>query len=106
MNRPLAHILVLIVVGGVVYASIEPTSGQVTIDQARPGPGALTVTVNSQVPNSIPDASVTTVGTGCGLILVESGRPVLGTTIDLATAAIPPRRRVHYGSLPSRSSKR
>ncbi|MCA8941027.1 MAG: hypothetical protein KDB80_00590, partial [Planctomycetes bacterium] len=43
-----------------------PSFGQVGIDQARPGPGGMTVLVDSQVPSGIPTATVTSIGSGCG----------------------------------------
>lgn len=46
--------------------SVAPSAGQVLIDEARLGPGQLTVAVNSRVPSGIPTASVTSIGTGCG----------------------------------------
>jgi hypothetical protein len=45
---------------------VAPSNGQVQIDEARIGPGNLTVAVGSRVPSGIPTADVTTVGTGCG----------------------------------------
>ncbi len=42
-----------------------PSTGVVDIDQARVGPGALTVSVASDIPNGNPTAFHTTVGTGC-----------------------------------------
>jgi len=42
-----------------------PGQSSILIDQARLGPGALTVTVASEVPGGIPTATVTPVGTGC-----------------------------------------
>jgi len=52
---------------------VAPDSGDVVIDQARLGPGALSVTVQSTVPGGL--ASVTTLGAGCGAPV-----PALGTT--------------------------
>ncbi|MCA8941028.1 MAG: hypothetical protein KDB80_00595 [Planctomycetes bacterium] len=44
----------------------SPSFGQVGIDQARPGPGAMTVFVDAQVPSGVPTANITPVGAGCG----------------------------------------
>ena len=46
--------------------SEAPSSGLVSIDQARPGPGAASVDVFSQVPSGIPFATATPIGSGCG----------------------------------------
>ncbi|MGE3174068.1 MAG: hypothetical protein AB7O97_15685 [Planctomycetota bacterium] len=46
--------------------SVAPSFGIVTVDQARPGPGALGIAFNSEVPSGIPSARVQSVGTGCG----------------------------------------
>ncbi|MBM4061276.1 MAG: hypothetical protein FJ265_09325 [Planctomycetes bacterium] len=46
--------------------NIAPGGGGVFLDQARVGPGALTVTVLSRVPGGVPVATATNVGTGCG----------------------------------------
>jgi hypothetical protein len=43
-----------------------PPLGPVSIDQARIGPGALTVVVDPIVPGGFSDASATALGTGCG----------------------------------------
>lgn len=52
--------------------NVAPASGEVVIDQARLGAGALAVNVPTQVPGGL--ASVTTLGPGCG-----SPAPALGT---------------------------
>jgi hypothetical protein len=46
--------------------SAAPSVGQVLIDEARLGPGAIQVAVNSEVPSGIPTARVARVGEGCG----------------------------------------
>jgi hypothetical protein len=46
--------------------NIAPGAGAVFLDEARIGPGALQVTVVSEVPGGVPVASVTSIGTGCG----------------------------------------
>jgi hypothetical protein len=46
--------------------SIAPGAGSMSIDQARPGPGALTVVVQSQVPSGLPFAAKYPVGSSCG----------------------------------------
>ncbi|HEX5053130.1 MAG TPA: hypothetical protein VFZ65_15250 [Planctomycetota bacterium] len=46
--------------------SVAPSFGFVDIDEARVGPGMLSVQVASQVPSGIPAATVQTVGTSCG----------------------------------------
>jgi hypothetical protein len=43
-----------------------PPLGAVTIDEARIGPGALSVTVDPTVPGGLPSATVTSLGVGCG----------------------------------------
>ena len=70
--------------------TVGPSLGVVSIDEARSGPGLPTVSVNSQVPSGIPTALVTRVGTGCGLDLAASARPILNTTLSLTTSTIPP----------------
>lgn len=45
---------------------VAPSTGYVEIDQARPGPGGLTVDVESRVPSGIPTASKQIVGQSCG----------------------------------------
>ena len=55
-----------------------PVAGVVAIDQARPGPGALTVAVNAQVPSG--NAIVSVLGAGCGAplpALTANGLPVI-----------------------------
>lgn len=46
--------------------TIAPSLGVVSIDQARPGPGSLTVAVDGEVPNGLPAARKESVGTSCG----------------------------------------
>jgi hypothetical protein len=46
--------------------SAAPSFGIVNVDQARPGPGAIAVSVASEVPSGIPSARVQTVGSSCG----------------------------------------
>jgi len=46
--------------------SVAPSLGQVLIDEARNGPGALTVGVASEAPNGIPSARVQPIGHSCG----------------------------------------
>lgn len=46
--------------------SIPPGAGNMSIDQARVGPGALTVVVPSEVPSGAPFAGKFSVGTACG----------------------------------------
>jgi hypothetical protein len=53
-----------------------PEAGQVAVDQALTGPGALSIAINSQVPAGL--ASVTTVGPGCG----TPNAPILGTNSE------------------------
>jgi hypothetical protein len=71
-------------------ATVGPAAGAVTIDEARVGPGALTVSVASEVPNGTLSATAISVGSGCfGLALAVSAPPVLGTTVQLTTSGIP-----------------
>jgi len=46
--------------------SIAPGAGAMTIDEARPGPGALSVQIQSQVPSGLLFASKSSVGSPCG----------------------------------------
>ena len=46
--------------------SIAPGAGSVTIDEARPGAGALTVQIASEVPSGLSFANKSSVGTACG----------------------------------------
>ncbi|MCA8974929.1 MAG: hypothetical protein KDC98_09415, partial [Planctomycetes bacterium] len=48
--------------------NIAPSFGSVALDEARVGPGALSVLVSSEVPSGIPAARVNTIGSsaGCG----------------------------------------
>jgi hypothetical protein len=70
-------------------ATVAPTTGTVTIDQARIGAGALSVAVGSDVPNGALSAAVATVGTGCFGLGLTASRPVLGTTAQITTTGIP-----------------
>ncbi|MBM3974072.1 MAG: hypothetical protein FJ301_08235 [Planctomycetes bacterium] len=70
-------------------SNVAPTAGSVVIDQARIGPGALSVTVASDVPNGALSASVATLGTGCFGLGLTATRPVLGTTAQITTTGIP-----------------
>ena len=45
---------------------VAPSQGAVLIDQARVGPGQLSVAVPARVPSGIPSAYVVAVGDGCG----------------------------------------
>jgi hypothetical protein len=69
---------------------VAPSFGVVTIDQARMGPGALSVSINAQVPSGIPSAQVATLGSsvGCGSCtsaLYENFSPA---AFDLANTAM------------------
>jgi hypothetical protein len=46
--------------------SVEPGAGDLTIDQARPGPGALSVAVGSRIPSGLSFAAKVAVGAPCG----------------------------------------
>ncbi len=46
--------------------TVAPSFGRVTIDQARPGPGAPSVDVASEVPSGLPMARKQAVGGSCG----------------------------------------
>ena len=46
--------------------SVPPSFGVVNVDQARPGPGALSVAVTSEVPSGLPSARAQSVGAPCG----------------------------------------
>lgn len=46
--------------------SIPPGAGAMTIDQARPGPGALSVQVGSVVPSGLAFANKASIGSACG----------------------------------------
>lgn len=71
-------------------ATVGPTGGSVTIDQARLGAGALSVAVTNDVPMGSVGATMAAVGSNCfGLSLAASARPVVGTTFQWATSAIP-----------------
>lgn len=70
-------------------ATVAPTAGPVVIDQARIGPGALSVTAASDVPNGALSASVASVGAGCFGLGLTATRPVLGTTAQVTTTGIP-----------------
>jgi hypothetical protein len=70
-------------------ATVVPTGGTASIDQARVGPGALSVAVTSDVPNGNLSATVATLGLGCqGLAHAASARPMVGSTIQLVTSGI------------------
>ncbi|MCA8943449.1 MAG: hypothetical protein KDB80_12875 [Planctomycetes bacterium] len=69
--------------------SVGPQDGTVEIDQARPGTGAGSVTVGAQIPESAPDAEWSYVGQSCGLSILTTAAPVLGTTFTVVTAGIP-----------------
>lgn len=47
--------------------SVQPGAGAITIDQARVGPGALSVSVQSDVPSGLSYATKALVGTSCGI---------------------------------------
>ncbi len=68
---------------------VPPSFGHVTIDEARVGPGAMQVTVDSQVPSGIPSANKTLIGQGCGdcdaSIYEDFGSP---TAFDLANDSL------------------
>ncbi|MBL8756784.1 MAG: hypothetical protein JNK15_26035 [Planctomycetes bacterium] len=70
-------------------ATVAPTSGSVTIDQARVGAGALSVAVANDVPNGAPSATVASLGSGCFGLGLSATRPVLGTTAQITTSGIP-----------------
>ncbi len=70
-------------------ATVAPTSSPVVIDQARTGPGALSVVVPSEVPNGALSATVASVGSGCYGLGLSATRPVLGTTAQVTTTGIP-----------------
>ena len=70
-------------------ATVAPTSSTVVIDQARVGPGALSVVVPSEVPNGALSATVASVGSGCYGLGLSATRPVLGTSAQLTTTGIP-----------------
>lgn len=58
--------------------NVAPESGDVVVDQARVGPGALSVTVGTQVPAGLAD--VLALGPGCGSpapVLATSGLPII-----------------------------
>ncbi len=74
---------------------VAPSFGVVTLDQARVGPGQLSVAVNSQVPSGIPSAQVATLGSsvGCGAcqtavyeLLPAASFDLANTTMTLALA--------------------
>ncbi|MCA8965860.1 MAG: hypothetical protein H6838_17500 [Planctomycetes bacterium] len=69
---------------------IAPSFGVVTIDQARIGPGALSVSVNAQVPSGIPSAQVAVLGTsvGCGSCQSAFYEMLTGPSFDLANSAM------------------
>lgn len=73
---------------------IAPAAGDVVIDQARIGPGALSVTVGTQVPAGL--AAVLALGPGCGApppALATSGLPRIPSpafTLDVTTQPASP----------------
>lgn len=69
--------------------TVAPTTGTVVLDQARVGPGALSVSVASDVPNGALSATVSSMGPGCFGLALASDRPVLGTTAQVTTSGIP-----------------
>jgi hypothetical protein len=69
--------------------TVAPVAGSVVIDQARIGAGALSVTVNSSVPNGGLSAVATAVGSGCFGLALAATRPVVGATAQLTTSGIP-----------------
>jgi hypothetical protein len=70
-------------------ATVAPTAGTVVIDQARIGPGALSVAITSRVPNGNLSATASAVGAGCFGLALASTRPVVGTSAVLTTSGIP-----------------
>jgi hypothetical protein len=46
--------------------NVQASTGNCIIDQARVGPGALSVTVTTKVPSGVPGADFAVVGQGCG----------------------------------------
>ncbi|MBK8101390.1 MAG: hypothetical protein IPK26_30270 [Planctomycetes bacterium] len=46
--------------------NVPPGGGTAQIDQARVGPGALTVAVTTRTPSGVPAATIASVGNGCG----------------------------------------
>jgi hypothetical protein len=69
--------------------TVAPTAGTVAIDQARIGPGALSVAVASDVPNGALSATVASLGAGCFGLGLTASRPVLGATVQMTTTGIP-----------------
>ncbi len=69
---------------------VAPSFGVVAIDQARVGPGALSVTVGSQVPSGIPSAQVAVLGSsvGCGSCQSAFYEMLTGPSFDLANSAM------------------
>lgn len=70
---------------------VAPDSGSVEIDQARLGPGALSVTVATQVPGGL--AAVSNLGPGCGApppALGANGLPTLPNAAFALTVATAP----------------
>jgi hypothetical protein len=68
-----------------------PVAGSVTIDQARPGPGALSIAVASQVPSGVAEVGI--VGPGCGSpapVLAAVGLPTLGNGAFALSATVAP----------------
>ncbi|MBX3464471.1 MAG: hypothetical protein KF830_14975 [Planctomycetes bacterium] len=46
--------------------NVQPSTGLCVLDQARIGPGSLSVTVTTRVPSGVPGADFAVVGQGCG----------------------------------------
>lgn len=69
---------------------IAPSFGIVNLDEARIGPGALSVSVNSQVPSGIPSAQVVTLGSsvGCGSCQSAVYEQFNASGFDLANSAM------------------
>jgi hypothetical protein len=71
--------------------SEAPVAGAVAIDQARTGPGALSLTIAARIPGGV--AEVVNLGPGCGApppVLGASGEPVIpGPAFALTATAAP-----------------
>ena len=82
-----------------------PVTGAVVVDQARLGNGALSVTVEAQVPSA--PAAVTSLGAGCGTVvpsLAAVGRPTIPSAgFGLAVQAAPGAGLALFASLGSDS---
>ncbi len=72
--------------------NIAPGGGAVLLDEARVGPGALSVTVLSQIPGGMPVAMVSSIGTGCGGTLCNNStfyeQFASGGSFDLANSGL------------------